>query len=271
MAMSNKKWFTLIELVIAIGIIGIWLIAVFVVLNSWFATMAQARWHVMAINLAREWSEIMFNLRDTNLHKRSGKKDLCWLNAKGVYALDPEKCEDELWIGYYFGGSGISYAPLLAQYGASKVPLVVAAPWTQLNIFDGIDSNDSKYELMVTSSGEFAPAPTFSGAIVSGWCVGLDNTLSLVSLTTWCQEISYSPAGRFYRVINNVWLYDKDAAVSGGNNMQCTNGGALDTISSLPCGTSKAKELRFCSEVQYIVDSAMRKVTMCSLMTNFKE
>lgn len=53
---------------------------------------------------------------------------MCWLNAKGVYALDPEKCEDELWIGYYFGGSGISYAPLLAQYGASKVPLVVAAP-----------------------------------------------------------------------------------------------------------------------------------------------
>lgn len=44
----------MIELVIAIGIIGVGLIAVFMVLNSGFSTMNQAKAQVVAINLARQ-------------------------------------------------------------------------------------------------------------------------------------------------------------------------------------------------------------------------
>ncbi|MBP6910974.1 hypothetical protein KBC03_05305 [Patescibacteria group bacterium] len=65
--------------------------------------MAQARGQVIAINLAREGAEMMFNLRDTNLRKWSGKRDLCFLNRKSLFATDEEKCEDEEWLGYYFG------------------------------------------------------------------------------------------------------------------------------------------------------------------------
>ena len=107
----------------------------------------------------------MFNLRDTNLRKWSGKKDLCWLNEKSIYAVDQEKCEDEPWIGYYSGNASVSYIPLLYRYGASEIPL--AFPLTaSLDITNGIDPTDRVYELMVTSSGDFLPAPLFSGVSV---------------------------------------------------------------------------------------------------------
>lgn len=270
MVMSNKKWFTLLELVIAIGIIAAWLIAVFVVLNSWFSSMAQARGQIIAINLAREWAETVFNLRDTNLRKWSGKKDLCWLNKKSLFATDPEACENERRMGYYDGGTGNSYVPMMVHYGDSLVPLMNSLfPWN-LDIFDGLDLTDRSYEIAVSASGEFMPAPLFSGSVYDNACLTIDENGNN-SISIDCQSINYSSAGRFYRAINHVGLYDKSATVSWGNNMQCEYGSSTDTVGSGPCGWSEAKEFRFCSEVQYVVEGAKRKVMMCSVMTNFKE
>lgn len=124
--------------------------------------MAQARGQVIAINLAREGAEMMFNLRDTNLRKRSGKRDQCFLNRKSLFAADTEKCEDEEWLGYHFtSASGISYVPTMAAYGASMTPLMLPSSGA-LNIFDGVTGQDAKYELMMNTSGAFLPAMFFS-------------------------------------------------------------------------------------------------------------
>ncbi len=270
MGMSNKKWFTLLELIIAIGLLGVGLIAVFVVLNSGFNTMRQARWQVTAINLAREWAEMMFNVRDTNLRKWSGKKDACWLNRKSVYAASDAACENEPWIGYYYSSTGISYIPVFAPFGNSQTPIVIPMTGNSLNIFDGEIANDAWYELLTTASGEFLPFPFFE------WSQGLASCYTILSgeLKTTddgCIPQRLSPAGKFYRSISNVWLYDKHTSTTGGRNLQCADGSSTDSATSTACGTSIAKELRFCSEVQYIVDNARRTVTMCSVMSNFKE
>lgn len=264
MSMSNKKSFTLIELIIAIWLFGVGLIAVFVVLTNGFKTMAQARWQVVAINLAREGVEMMLNVRDTNLRKWAGKKDQCWLNARSIFTVDDSLCENETWIG-----SGIGSIPTYASGGNSKVPVIIPFS-SDLNISNGIDSLAAEwmYELMLNTGWSFTSAIYFSG---SNWVNCYNVVSGQLSSSTSCLPRSYSPAGRFYRIIKNIKLADKHPTTTGGRILTCANGASTDVSTGQPCWTSLAKELRFCSEVQYQVDKANRTVTMCSVMTNFKE
>lgn len=96
---------------------------------------------------------MMFNLRDTNLRKRSGKRDECWLNRKSLYADDQVACENEPRVGYYYGATGISYIPMFAPFGNTEVPVMIPMTGVALNILDGEILADTGYELMVTASG----------------------------------------------------------------------------------------------------------------------
>lgn len=233
--------------------------------------MSQARGQVIAINLAREGIEMMFNIRDTNIRKWSGKKDACWLNANTIFAAAQDDCEHERWIGGY----GTNYFPYFAvSTGGTKIPVV--ATGAALDIFDGsIGVNDKPYEMWLSATGDFIPAIFFSGGgnlSVSNCNYSVTGTANLGTVASGCPTGSLSAAGRFYRTINNVRLYDKHTTTTGGRLLGCINGAATDTLGSAQlCGEVNAKELRFCSEVQYIVDKSIRRVTMCSLITNFKE
>lgn len=273
MGMSTKKWFTLVELIIAIALFGIGLIAVFVVLVNGFKTMNQARGQVIAINLAREWAEMMFNVRDTNLLKRAGKRDQCRLIALWWYSADPEKCEEATWLGFFSWLPAASYIPMTAPLGGTgKVPVMFGMWSGTLNIFDGITAADTGFELMLTSSGEFLPYYHFLGSNGTNGCKPLGTTWRVAPTTTWCLPVKYSPAGRFFRIIKNVELRDKNPAITWWRLLiGCKSWVETDTTTWIPCGTSLAKELRFCSEVQYLVENARRTVSICSVMTNFKE
>lgn len=272
MDMSNKKWFTLIELIIAIALFGIGLIAVFVVLNSGFNTMSQARGQVTAINLAREGVEMMFNLRDSNLLRWSGKWDLCWLNHNSPVNFSLDTCEDAGWVSAMQPWQAIKLTPRSNGYIFAETFNFYAL--FKLDIFN--------------PSGPNVMNRLFSmclNTVTNQWeqCV-LDNVAETVCYTfdenteTWgdvaCSSLNLTTvaqAGRYYRSITSQGLYDKTSTSTGWNLMNCSEGNTTDTLWWGYCWSSKAKEFRFCSEVQYIVNKAKRKVTMCSLITNFQE
>ena len=266
MGMSNKKSFTLIELVIGIGLLGIGLIAVFVVLNSWFKTVSQARWQVIAINLAREGMEMMFNIRDTNLIRRAGKKDECRLNTNTISPPTPiDQCENGVWLSKYPVWSPIKVTP--HSWGA----IVAETPgffWANpLDIF-GWSYFNPRFSMCLNTVTQ-----KFEQCVINP----NDTTLCYTRQPWWwdlpCAWLNLTPNtsfGRFYRMISSQWMYDKDPSVTWGNLIVCDNW--ADTYWWwIPCWWPQAKEFRFCSEVQYIIDEAKRKVTLCSLITNFDE
>ena len=79
MIKGKKNWFTLIEVVIVCTVFAIMLVGIIWAINKAYIYMNNTRTKVRATNLAREWVEMMFNIRDTNWRKCSWKKDEFWL------------------------------------------------------------------------------------------------------------------------------------------------------------------------------------------------
>lgn len=81
----NNKWNSIIEVVLVIVIITFWLIWAFEILGSWQRLAWTSENRVKAINIAREWLEIIQNIRDTNWIKFSSDYKNCW-NTKDYSA-----------------------------------------------------------------------------------------------------------------------------------------------------------------------------------------
>lgn len=88
----SKRWFTLVELIIVVVIIAVGLMAVVEGISRSIGFLNKTRNEVVAINLAREGMEAMYNIRNTNRLRRSWAKDACRL------ATDPMDCTSQ-WMG----------------------------------------------------------------------------------------------------------------------------------------------------------------------------
>jgi|GEM_PF-5956620 len=153
---------------------------------------------------------MMFNVRDTNLRKWTGKKDQCRLLPRPVFVANESACENE--FRFWRGIAG--WIPMYADYGVSKVP-IMAGYASPLNIYDGINSlaGDGAFELLLDGNDTFTPSLFFSGSHVGTNCYQLLS--GLLTSTSSCLPRKYSPAGRFYRVIKNVQLFDKNSTTTG--------------------------------------------------------
>ena len=72
---SQKKWFTLIEIIIIISVVSVWIVIVVSALNNANKYLQKSREKIIAINLAREWIEEITNIRDSNRKKNAWKRD----------------------------------------------------------------------------------------------------------------------------------------------------------------------------------------------------
>lgn len=80
--MINIKWkkaFTLAEVIIVCSLFSLMVIWTIVAINKAYIFLDNSRLSVRATNLAREWVEMVYNLRDTNRRKYSWEKDSNWL------------------------------------------------------------------------------------------------------------------------------------------------------------------------------------------------
>lgn len=62
----NKSWVSIIEVIVGIFIFSMWLSAIYISISSSINVNDYNKNHIIATNLAREWIELVKNLRDSN-------------------------------------------------------------------------------------------------------------------------------------------------------------------------------------------------------------
>ncbi len=191
----------------------------------------KTRQETIAVNIAREWIEWVYILRNTNRLRWSWEKDkqrLCndssctqWLS--GNLALHTLEYEDDIYwrIPYYNNIWSLS---------------------------------------------------TFDDSLL--W-----NTSLLLSTGNFIWGLSPDTAGKFYRAIIGLWLYQKDTNIVGGNLITTCTNWTMDynllaqdwsPLWNSPCSDSHPKEYRFCSRVEY-EKNFQWKVELCGAITNYQE
>lgn len=91
--------FTLVEVIIALTLFSFVIVGVIFAVTRAYRYVENSKMQVMAVNLAREWIEMIYAIRDTNRRKYSWDKDRYWLKAdpfwtstalmsEGYYTLD---------------------------------------------------------------------------------------------------------------------------------------------------------------------------------------
>jgi type II secretory pathway pseudopilin PulG len=179
MKYSNPKWFTLIELIISVVIISMWFFWIIAAVKSWINFMEKTRKEVIAINMARSWMEIVYNIRDTNRNRRTSEVDKCWLKIDPM--IDDSSsawCDNDDWF------TTGNYIPIMSQISWQKYFLL---SWisSEMDLKDDIYTSDSNYT-MCLSWWLWQNCPW----VVATWD----------SIKEW----------RFFRQINWLWLQDKD-------------------------------------------------------------
>lgn len=202
------KSMTLIEIMIVLIIVSSWLLITYLVLNWFILTTEKIKKNIIAINLAREWIEWVFNLRDSNRNKYSWKKDECFL-INEINTVDD--CETKPWLS---SGSYI----LIKTWTLYNKILYLSSVTYDLNIRNWINSNELNF--WICFSWEY-------------------------------YNCRINPI--YFREIKILWIWDKY------NNVELN-------CNQTNCRNNIAKELRFCSKVEYI----WWKVELCSFITNYK-
>lgn len=233
MIIANRKGFTLLELVIWIVVISLGLIWIIVMMQWWLKFVDRTRQDVVAINLAREWVEAVYNVRNTNWLQRSWKRSQCWLIHDSFENLPSTECESItwLWSWYYI----LEKAEIENQWYFRFNEVV----WAELNLSDGLSSVEEQFALCDTWTWWLA-CP-WSGSITS--------------------------EGRYYRQIIGKWLYRKDAAIDWWKKVLCDNWQDIDDGWD-DCDTWPL-EYRFCVRVAVIKQNTSQ-VELCSVLTNFE-
>lgn len=233
MRFATKKAFTMMELVVIWFLLSVGFWSIITMLNSWVRFTQIIRTKIVALNLAREWVEAMFQIRDTNRRRWSSKRDLCRLKIDSLVDDGGDGCE----VGDKWFGSG-NYIIFWTGIWDQKYFIVQMITGSQMKLFDGIGTWDLEYSLCFWSGQRYT-----------------------------CPWVEYTwSEGKFFRQIIGKWLFLKDSNV-GWTYLDCADGSDQGWV----CGDSTAKEYRFCSRVEYDNGKWVSNVEICSLMTNFLE
>lgn len=140
--MSIKRGFTLIEILIACVLLGIGISGVVVVITNGLSFVQDTRQRVIAVNIAREGMEQMYQIRDTNWQRRAGKKEQCRLKKDPLVDENLPGCEDDARItsGWYaiMVASGVQQEYFFLSGGED-------AP--SFSIDDGVQQDEKAYSL----------------------------------------------------------------------------------------------------------------------------
>ncbi len=182
-----KKLFTLIELLVVIFVLSLTILSIVVFATRWITFSERTKKIAITTNIAREWIEAVFNIRNTNWLKYSGKATQCWLKENPIEEDNDWDCSNDLWIkwGYYVLLSDITWYN--KYWYLSWVSF-----W--LDIYDSNFQDNKVYQLCNNSWY---------------WDACPNATLTKKDISQW----------RFYRQIRVIWLKDKQ----NNNNITCND------------------------------------------------
>ena len=243
----RKNWFTLAETLLVCSIFAIMVVWIILAVNRSYTFMSNTKLKIQATNLAREWVEMMFNIRDTNWRKCSWKKDQFWLYLGSWAGINKEKECDTLgkdfakwiftineWINWSWDTYVYANGLMLQQANVHE---------SDINNFYSID-----------------------------WFWNGNYTWAKISFS-W--SYYYRSEGKqewnikdllggvdFYRIVRVYGIYKKDEDNNAGFD--------ISTDSSALTNWTPA-EMRFCVKVFYRNHWDPHSSELCSIMTNFEE
>jgi type II secretory pathway pseudopilin PulG len=226
-----KKAFTLIELAIVVVILWIGLIGVFSTLKNSYRFLQEIKEKTMAINFARGGVEWVFSIRNTNWQRWAGKKDQCWLKVNPLVDEENAGCENDEWFD--------SWSYILNITGTQQY-FILQKQNTPFNPTWPLAWDDWKYLLCLDPNTNLIQA-----------CTDYTN-----------RPANYFDPTLFFRQVRWWYLMDKNT----NTLIDCDNW--EDDWGK--CWDWRFEEKNFCVDVFYF-DGTKKKVTFCTVMTNFME
>lgn len=228
----KKNAFTLAETIIVCSIFAVMVVWIILWINKGFLFMNNTKVLVRATNFAREWVEMVYNIRDTNRRKYSWEKDK-WR----LYAWTGGSSNLLTWWIYIIKewttwASNDAY--IYADYLTWNTGF-----YNEMDVF--FDENNKAYKERseIEFSWEYS---YYSWGVIETW--NLEDLL-------WWTGIE------FYRLLRVYGVYKKNTIDSSEK--------VTDYTDLTP------KEMRFCVKVFYEFNGWHHASELCSIMTNFME
>ena len=79
MKKHQKKGFTMIEIIVVLLVLSTALITIISGISTTIRYVSEMRQRTIALNLAKEGIEAVYNIRNTNWRRWSANRDACWL------------------------------------------------------------------------------------------------------------------------------------------------------------------------------------------------
>lgn len=232
--MKKQAGFTLIELLIVIFVISTGLLVIIQGLIESHKYISESAQRTIALNLAKEWIEAVYNLRNTNWRRYSDKKNECWLgNFPYSETLDCSQAQMTKWELYI----------TTTENGLQKTSYI-SSLWRrtdQYGRFEDIRPLNDQFRLYSYS-----------------WQFLSSQDLSKFSPDEQAKIKANTQQGVYYRVISIHGVFDKETGIE----LNCN-------VTPNLCKSDTAKELRFCSTVFY-TQPYQWVVNLCSILTNFE-
>lgn len=258
--MKKKNWFTMVEIILILVIIATALITIIQGISKTTQYISEMRQRTIALNLAKEGIEAVYNIRDTNWRRRSANRDECWLKANPMIDEGGDGCENDT----LFGG-GSRYAIISTgepNYYAIKRVSNEVDDARAMDESKNLVNNYTKLWQQIkdiikqTQNNDSDPHWNFRMHFVEGQRIDHDKFLEL-------QKKGKTEAlnqGIYRRWIAGWWIHSKET----GTFIKCI------TEQYPECKDASAKEFRFCSTVIYS-SPYQGIVNLCAIMTNFVE
>lgn len=269
----KKKGFTLIEMLIVIFVLSTGIILIIKGMSESHRYLSETAQRTVALNLAKEGIEAVYNLRNSNWRKWSDKKNECWLSVwEECWEYSEELTNSQMRIFWLQTGDICTYDYNARTYGPIKVwtpQLFIPTDW-EIPEWKWNDKDARFKELPLNRQPKVAEEYKlvyYRGKRIPRWSIDAHERGYYLNSpkgnpSCWAEYLDATK--------NNLWEYSRVITIQGlfdkttGQKLTCT-----DTANS-PCKSSSPKELRFCSTVFY-TKPYQGVVNVCSIMTNFEQ
>jgi Tfp pilus assembly protein PilV len=179
--------FTLLEILFVVIAVSIWLMSVLTAVDYALRNVQSVKQRVIAINLAREWLEWIYQIRDTNRLIWPSKKDECRLDMNPLIDEPSDWCSDDTWMW-----SGNYVLQKTISDNQQSFYISWWSSLSQLDLSDWIQTGDNKFALCIS------------------W-----------NLREACPDHNWSVT--YFRQIHGEWLFSKDSNTTGWDYLNCVN------------------------------------------------